>query len=92
MLDVSEFAYRSFWLEIIFKCVRSFFQAFIHGIFTNRSTACLLMLMLLDIMLVGYVVGFYRSFKYKTIFFLVILYFLAFFCVDLTLLTYVLDN
>lgn len=91
---VSDFSFkhvRTCWLEMGLKCLRSFFQALIHGLFINRNILQLFGLAFLDIAFICFVVTFRKNFIYYINYVLILLFFMFFTAFDLTLLVFTID-
>jgi len=92
VLEISKFSIKSFWLEMSFKCLRSFLQATIHGFFINNGQGCLIGLGLIDLTFLVLIILMRNQFTYKITRGLIFSYFLAFLCFDVTLLAYSFEN
>lgn len=79
---------RTCWLEMGLKCLRNFFQAFIHGLFINRNILQLFGLAFLDIAFICFVITFRKKFIYYFNYVLALLFFISFMAFDFTLLAY----
>lgn len=88
--DFGKGTHLSYWLEMCLKCWRSYFQAFLHGIFINHNLMQLLSLVAFDILFLIALISLQRMFSYKTIFLSTVLYFVLLIIFDATLSAYLL--
>lgn len=86
--DFGKGAHHSYWLEMCLKCLRSYFQSLIHGLFINHNILQLLGLIISDLSFVIAITRLRKMFESKAVFFLTAFYFAFFLVFDITLITY----
>lgn len=92
---ISDFSFKHIktcWLEMGLKCLRSFFQALIHGLFINRNIIQLFGLTVLDIAFICFVILLRKRFVYKINFAFILIFFICFASFDMTLLVFTVSN
>lgn len=75
-------------MEMSVNCIRGFFQAFIHGSFSNRHSFQLLGLLIVDILILGVAYKFKPFFRNILTFTLTFVYYIVFLIFDIFLIIY----